>query len=126
MKAGITVIFFSTLKMLKMKKRGFVMGRLDGKVIVLSAAAQGIGRASAIVSFLLRLTHCRCKTWPFPRQRSVMQQKLLNRCSLCEHVNCTQCRLEVFVSLIVSSVEYNISDTFKARVITVNHALRIT
>lgn len=25
------------------------MGRLDGKVIVLSAAAQGIGRAAAIV-----------------------------------------------------------------------------
>ena len=28
------------------------MGRLDGKVIVLSAAAQGIGRASALVSEL--------------------------------------------------------------------------
>ena len=26
------------------------MGRLDGKVIVLSAAAQGIGRATALVS----------------------------------------------------------------------------
>ena len=26
------------------------MGRLDGKVVVLSAAAQGIGRASALVS----------------------------------------------------------------------------
>lgn len=26
------------------------MGRLDGKVIVLSAAAQGIGRAAAIVT----------------------------------------------------------------------------
>ena len=26
------------------------MGRLDGKVVVLSAAAQGIGRATALVS----------------------------------------------------------------------------
>lgn len=30
------------------------MGRLDGKVIVLSAAAQGIGRAAAIVMSLIR------------------------------------------------------------------------
>lgn len=28
------------------------MGRLDGKVIVLSAAAQGIGRAAALVMIL--------------------------------------------------------------------------
>ena len=31
---------------------GRAMGRLDGKVIVLSAAAQGIGRAAAIVMTL--------------------------------------------------------------------------
>lgn len=29
------------------------MGRLDGKVIILTAAAQGIGRAAALVSYLL-------------------------------------------------------------------------
>lgn len=33
-----------------------IMGRLDGKVIVLSAAAQGIGRASALVSELCHST----------------------------------------------------------------------
>jgi len=31
------------------------MGRLDGKVIVLTAAAQGIGRAAALVSCCLLL-----------------------------------------------------------------------
>lgn len=29
------------------------MGRLDGKVIILTAAAQGIGRAAALVSYKL-------------------------------------------------------------------------
>lgn len=29
------------------------MGRLDGKVIVVTAAAQGIGRAAALVSYYL-------------------------------------------------------------------------
>lgn len=29
------------------------MGRLDGKVIILTAAAQGIGRAAALVSYRL-------------------------------------------------------------------------
>lgn len=37
--------FFYTFRLLLKK-----MGRLDGKVIVLSAAAQGIGKASAIVT----------------------------------------------------------------------------
>ena len=31
------------------------MGRLDGKVIVLTAAAQGIGHAAALVSYHLLL-----------------------------------------------------------------------
>lgn len=31
------------------------MGRLDGKVIVLTAAAQGIGRAATLVSYYLLL-----------------------------------------------------------------------
>lgn len=42
------------------------MGRLEGKVIVLTAAAQGIGRASALVSsFLLLFTVqvLRCAVW---------------------------------------------------------------
>lgn len=30
---------------------GHVMGRLDGKIIILTAAAQGIGRAAALVSY---------------------------------------------------------------------------
>ena len=32
------------------------MGRLDGKVIILTAAAQGIGRAAALVSHHLSFT----------------------------------------------------------------------
>lgn len=32
-----------------------IMGRLDKKVIILTAAAQGIGRAAAIVSYRLLL-----------------------------------------------------------------------
>lgn len=36
---------------------GSTMGRLEGKVIVLTAAAQGIGRASAIVSSIPALVY---------------------------------------------------------------------
>lgn len=45
---------FYTFRLLSKK-----MGRLDGKVIVLSAAAQGIGKASAIVTiYFTSVTSC--------------------------------------------------------------------
>lgn len=37
------------------------MGRLDGKIILMSAAAQGIGRAAAIVSWKTFVLLCLCK-----------------------------------------------------------------
>lgn len=39
------------------------MGRLDRKVIVLSAAAQGIGRAAAIVMNFNKTSQRECFTW---------------------------------------------------------------
>lgn len=47
-------IYFCSLNRLRIIIK--TMGRLDGKVIVLSAAAQGIGRASAIVTIHLPLS----------------------------------------------------------------------